>query len=90
MSAPGEMTYDEVCMAMATKSTAKSKEQWDDFFSMSPQLQEAEARLVKGAVFEKDGPSVWDDMVAFLEVAAPLVGNVAGLVTGAQAIKGAL
>ena len=37
-----------------------------------------------------EAPSPAEFYVAFLEVAAPLVGNVAGLVTGAQAIKGAL
>jgi len=84
------MTYDEVCWTMATRSKAWSKDQWNDYFSMTPELQAIEARLVKDAIFELDGPSVWTEMVKELGVLVPLVADVAGLVAGYNTLKDVL
>ncbi len=74
------MTLDEVCSTIATKAPVKSPEDWADFFAMPPALQEAEARLVKSAIFERDdGTSVWADMLGFLGVAATVAGDVTGV-----------
>jgi hypothetical protein len=84
------MTYDEVCMTMATKSSAKTKEQWADWFSMTPEFQATEAQLIKDAIFEKDGPSVFVDIVAYLGIAASIVADVAGIGSGYTVLKALL
>lgn len=84
------MTYDEVCFVVATKSAAKSKEQWADFFSMTPALQELEAQLLKDAIFEKDGPSVFEEIVTYIGLAATIVTDIAGIGTGYTALKALL
>jgi hypothetical protein len=82
------VTADEVAAIMAMKAPIKSPEEWGDFFSLPPELQAAEARLIKGAVFQRDdGPTVWDGMLAFLGVAATLAGDATGIGGALQAFK---
>jgi hypothetical protein len=82
------VTYEEVCAVMASKSGARTPEQWDDFFSEPFELQQIEARLVKDAVFaQQNGPSVWADLLSYLGVAATVVGDVTGVSTGLKALS---
>lgn len=74
------MSPDEIYATMATKAPVKTADQWSDFFAMPPELQEAEAQLIKTAVFALDGGSMfWDDMLGFLGVAATIAGDVTGV-----------
>lgn len=74
------MTYDEICATMAMKAPVKTPPEWQDFFEMPPELQEAEAQLVKTAIFQRDdGSSIWADMLGFLGVAATIAGDVTGV-----------
>ena len=84
------MTFEEVCYTMATKSSAKTKEQWADWLSMTPEFQAMEAQMVKDAVFEKDGPSVFADIVVYLGIAATIVTDVAGIGSGYTVLKALL
>jgi hypothetical protein len=74
------MTADEIYSTMAMKAPVKTAEEWQDFFSMEPALQEAEVRLTKTAIFQRDdGSSIWADMLGFLGVAATIAGDVTGV-----------
>jgi hypothetical protein len=85
------MTFEEVCQTMATKSGARTAEDWAEFFSMPPELQEAEAKLVQDAVVSQpDGSSFWTDSLNFLGIAATVVTDVAGIGTGYQVLKALL
>jgi hypothetical protein len=84
------MTYDDVCMTMATKASCKTKEQWSDFFGMPVALQTLEAQLIKDAIFEKEGPSGFSIAVSFLGMAVTLVADVAGIGSGYSALKALL
>ena len=85
------MTYGDVCMTMAVKCPYKTKDQWNDFFSMDPALQELEARLIKGAIFEQEnGSAVFTDIVGYLGIAANIVADVVGLGSGYTALKALL
>jgi hypothetical protein len=73
---------------MATKAPVKTADEWSDFFSMPPVLQEAEARLTKSAIFARDdGPTVWTDMMGFLGMAASLAGDATGIGSAFQFFK---
>jgi hypothetical protein len=85
------MTPEEIFATLALKSEAKTPEQWADFFAMDPELQEDEARLIKDAVYEKDGPSVFSEIVSFVgSVLAPGITEAAGFASGYSALKAAL
>jgi hypothetical protein len=74
------VTADEINATMAMKAPVKTAEEWQDFFSLSPELQEAEARLTKSAIFSlPDASTVWADMLGFLGVAATIAGDVTGV-----------
>jgi hypothetical protein len=72
------VTPDEVCAVMATKGV-KTKEEWADFFAMSPELQEVEARLIKNAIWVKQGPSAFEQFVADFGLVATLAADVSGV-----------
>lgn len=84
------MTYDYLCQIMAKRSGARSAEQWDDFFSMVIELQRVEALLIKDAVFSREGPSVFSEMIVDLGVAVTLIADVVGVGTGYTALKALL
>ena len=85
------MTYGDVCVTMAVKCPYKTKDQWNDFFSMTPDLQALEARLIKAAIFENpNGPSVLGDILVYLDIAAKVVSDVVGLGFGYTALKALL
>ena len=70
---------------MAMKAPIKSADEWQDFFGMPENLQEAEARLVKSTIFaQPDGPSMWDDVMAFLGPVATIAGDLTGVGTALQ------
>lgn len=74
------VTADEIYATMAQKAPVKTPPEWQDFFEMPPELQEAEAQLVKTAIFALDGGSTfWADMLGFLGVAATIAGDVTGV-----------
>jgi hypothetical protein len=74
------VTADEVYATMAMKAPIKSPDEWTDFFSLPPNLQEVEAALIKTAIFQRDdGSSIWADMLGFLGVAATIAGDVTGV-----------
>jgi hypothetical protein len=82
------MTFDEVCQTMATKSGAKSAEDWAEFFSMPPALQEATAKLIKDAIVEQPGGNdFWSEALSFLNTAATIVTDVVGIGTGYTFLK---
>ena len=83
------MTLDEIASTMAMKAPIKSSEEWLDFFSMGPELQEAEARLVKSTVLaQPDGQSAWDGVMVFLGVAATVAGDVVGVGSAVTFFRG--
>lgn len=88
------MTFDELCMTMATKASIKTPEEWSDFFSMPPNLQEAEARLAKNAIWEKEGPStgqiILNGIIDILGPAATILGDVGGIGSAYTIFKGLL
>ncbi len=74
------VTPDEVYATMASKAPVRSAADWQDFFEMPPSLQEAEAQLIKTAIFERqDGPTVWADLLGALGVAATVAGDLTGI-----------
>jgi len=80
------MTYDELCFTVATKSL-KTKEQWADFFALPPDLQLIEAKVIKDTVWEQSGPSVWDEIVKYVEIGVTVITDVAGVASGYEALK---
>ena len=83
------MTPDELYATMAMKAPIKSSEEWQDFFSMGPELQEAEAALIKSAIFARDdGSTVWADLLGVLGVAATVAGDVVGVGSAVTFFRG--
>ena len=83
------MTPDELYATMAMKAPIKSPEEWADFIAMPPALQEAEAALIKSAIFARDdGSTVWADLLGVLGVAAAVTGDVVGVGSAVMFFRG--
>lgn len=82
------MTPDEVFATVATRCSFMSRDDWNDFLSLPPDLQAAKARLIKDAVLaQPDGPSAWTWLLGFLGTAAAVATDASGVAGAYTALK---
>lgn len=80
------MTFDECCVACAT-ATGMSREDWADFFSLSPSAQQAAAQAYKDQDWYQKGGSVPAALLSVLLAAAQVAGAASGIGTAFNVLR---